>query len=279
MKRSPACLVLGAAALLACEPAPYDDEEPYVPAPAGPLCQGNNDGVIEAAELPFAPGVKARYRVTEGPLEVDLKGRRDEHGVRVWDLTRPEPSGSALVQLAASLPDEHWFAGSFPGVHLVGPLDPSGELLSPLAVDDDGVHLLGLASREEAPPEGTTLVVYDDPVTLYPFPLAEGLREESVSRATNAELYGLPVALEDVYDVEVTGRGTLRLPHLILENTIKLTLRLERTLVVGDARQVTHVFLHECLGEVARVASPATSLDEDIPDDFPAAQSLWRLSL
>ena len=106
-----------------------------------------------------------------------------------------------------------------------------------------------------------------------------GSSAQTVARASNASLLGLPVALEDDYEVEVTDVGTLVLPDLILDNTLRVTLRLRRTLVVGDAKQITHVFVHECLGEVARVTSEAVSLDDALDDEFTTASSVWRLSL
>jgi hypothetical protein len=272
-------LVAGLVLVAACEPAPLPEDELYEPAVLIPACQPNNDGVIEAHEMPFVSGVQARYRIAEGDLDVDVKGRVGDDGVRVWDFSRPDPETEPVAMLGATSPVGWWFADTFPGADLVGPLEPGGAFQTPITIDDDGVRALGFASSEADPQVGTTLAVYDDPVLLYPFPLEEGTRVQSTTRANDAELYGLPVAFDDSYDVEVTSRGTLRLPHLILENTLRLTLRFERTLVVGDTRSVTHVFLHECLGEVARVSSQSVPLAEDIPDEFETASQIRRLSL
>lgn len=277
------CELPGLAALLlaltaACEPAPLPDDEPYEGGAEPPACVPNNDGAIDASELAFVPGVIARYRIAEGPLEVDVRGRVGD-GERVWDFTTPAPEEEPLARLAASTMEGLWFEDEFPAASLAGPSDPGGHHLLPLSVDNDGVWMHGLASTKEAPPSGKTLAVYDEPLLLYPFPLHEGVKETTTALATGALLYGLQTAFEDRLEVEVTGRGTVRLPHLVLENTLRVTLRLERTLLAGDARQVTHVFLHECLGEVARVASPLVPLADVIADDFETAESVWRLSL
>lgn len=283
MKRKAPCplsLLAPLALVAACEPLPLDETAPpFEGAAEVPDCRPDNDGVIERPELPFVAGVIARYRVAEGPVAVEPAGRLDDTGTRVWDLSVPKPDAEPLARLAAERMEGHWFEPSFPGVELAGPLDARASLLGPLSVDDEGVHLHGAASKEPQPEEGETLLVYDEPITLYPFPLAEGAHVVTEGRATNGTLLGLPVALLDRYDVEVTARGTLRLPDLILENTLRVTLRLERTLVVGDARQVTHVFVHECLGEVARMTSEAVPLDEPLDDDFDTAAQVWRLSL
>jgi hypothetical protein len=263
---------------MACEPAPLDDPQPYEGVALLPACTGDNDGVIDADELPFAPGIVARYRIAEGAIDVDTRGRVEDDVV-VWDLSTPDPESEPLAELAARSAVGWWFDGKFEGADVVGPLDPAGELVTPIDVTEEGVHLLGAASATADPSAGRTLVVYDQPITLYPFPLAEGVRVTTTATASDAELIGLPTALTDTYDVEVTGRGTLRLPHMVLHNTLRVTLRFARTLIVGDARQVTHVFVHECLGEVARIVSPAGTLGDVIDDEFTTAASVWRMSL
>ena len=141
---------------------------------------------------------------------------------------------------------------------------------------------MGAARRSiqrRSPAEGQSRVVYDTPSVLYPFPLQLGAQVSSSSRASNAILQGIPTAFVDDIDVEVTQQGTVILPDLILENTLRVTVRLERTLLAGDVQQVSHHFVHECLGEVARFTSDAVGLDEELDDDFAAAQEVWRLSL
>ncbi|MEW5853792.1 MAG: hypothetical protein AB2A00_33765 [Myxococcota bacterium] len=270
----------------ACEGAPYGlapetsaEDESYEPVVQAPDCRGNNDGVIEYAEMPFVEGAVARVRVRQGPVTVDVLGFTDEDGDRRWDFSVPDPEGEPLGRLQLQSMEGQWFQGSFPQAEHAGPLVPGGKLLGPLRVDDDGVRLYGSASSEPDPAEGRTLVVYDVPVVLYPFPLQEGTRAVTQARASNAVVLGLPTALDDNYEVEVTGRGTLVLPDLILRNTLRVTVRLQRVGVVGDARQVTHVWVHECLGEVARVISEVTTLAQTIPDDFTTAKEVWRLSL
>jgi hypothetical protein len=49
--------------------------------------------------------------------------------------------------------------------------------------------------------------------------------------------------------------------------------------LAGDVQQVSHLFVHECLGEVARFASEAVPLGETLDDDFAVAAEVWRLSL
>jgi len=267
-----------ALSVVACEPAPLPEDEDYAPSVAIPACVANNDGTIERGELPFAVGIKARYRIAQGEVSVDVKGDVKD-GQRVWDFSRPDPSEEPVALLGPVELADYWFADRFPTVEIAGPLTAGSDILGPMRIDDAGVHLYGLASADENPPSGQSLAIYDAPVTLYPFPLSLGVREVSEVRASGATLLGIPTAFNDRYDVEVTEVGTLRLPDLILENTLRLTIRFERTLLAGDVKQVSHVFMHECLGEVARVVSPAVAIDEELDDNFEFATEVRRLSL
>jgi hypothetical protein len=273
MLRAFACALVSA--LGACEPAPIDDEAIYDAPPLGVTCQPNNDGTITMDEMPFVVGARARFKIHSGSAAVAKSVVVD--GVHTWDFTRPDATDLPVARLGPIAPADSWLSSFFPNADVFGPLDLESENLGALRIDESGVHLAGFGSAVEGPAQ--SLAVYDTSVTLYPFPLMLGARVTSLVTATNATLLGIPAAFEDLYDVEVTGRGTLVLPDLLLENTLKVTLRFERTLLSGDFRQVTHVFVHECLGEVARVRSSLAPLDEQIPDDFTDAEDIWRLAL
>jgi hypothetical protein len=271
-------LVALAVVVTACEPAPAPDEELYVPA-AIPGCVANADGRIEKSELPFVVGATARVRVGQN-IDVDVNGKPGQGSARVWDLSRPDPDDEPTGLLTLEGMDGQWFADSFPDADVAGPLQPGNGILGPLRFDSDGVKLLGSVSNDENPPEGQTLLAYDDPVTLYPFPFELGASARTETQATNATILGVPFAVADTYDVKVTGHGKVVLPDLILDDALRVTVRLERVPVAGFAvQQVTHVFVNECVGEVARIVSPFVPLDEELPDDFPVAAEVWRLSL
>jgi hypothetical protein len=265
---------------VACAPLPLDDDEAdaFVPPASVPACRGDNDGVIRADELPIVTGVVARVRVGTD-VDVDVAGVVDDDGVTVWDLSRPDPADEPVGVLVAEPMAGQWFAALFPAATVAAPLAPGNAQLGPLVVADDGWRLLGAASKDEDPDAGVTRVVYDEPTTLYPLPLTLGGEAHSISRADDAVLLGVPTAFVDDTTVVVARRGRLILPDLILENTLQVTVRLRRTLLAGDIQQVTHVFVHECLGEVARFVSPAVPLGDDLDDDFAVAAEVWRLAL
>lgn len=266
------------ACAVACAPAPLPpDRDDFVPVVNIPQCTPNNDGVISIDELPVVLGAAARVRIAND-VAVDVDGV-EQDGVTVWDLSNPDPATQALGRLTVEEMAGQWFEDLFPTATIAAPLVPGNSQLGPLVVTDDTWELLGAASKDEAPAEGQSRVVYDTPSVLYPFPLQLGAHVTSSSRASNALLLGIPTAFVDDVDVEVTQQGTVILPDLILENTLRVTVRLQRTLLAGDIQQVSHHFVHECLGEVARFTSEAVPLDEELDEDFAVAQEVWRLSL
>ncbi|RMG11673.1 MAG: hypothetical protein D6729_17685 [Deltaproteobacteria bacterium] len=275
LRRLSAALLL---VLAACEPAPAPNEPELGPASHVPGCRPDNDGIIEAAELPFALGVLARYRVREQEIDIDVDGR-EEAGVTLWDLSRPDPSHDPLARLGPLPIEGRWFTDRFPNATAVLPLDPRGQLLGAVDFSEEGLRLHGFASAEATPPEGQTLARYDHPVLLLPAPMALGRSWSFTARAENATLRGIPGAFEDRYELEVTAEGRLVLPDLILDRTLRLTVRLERALLTGDVRQVSHHWIHECLGETARVTGPLLPAGEPYPDTLPTIVELRRLSL
>jgi hypothetical protein len=247
-----------------------------------PSCEPNVDGRITRDELLFVEGATARVRIGRD-VDVNVAGDAGQGSARVWDLTRPAPEDDELGLLTVEPMEGHWFDELFPNAHLAGPLVPSNDglssILGPLSITEAGVLIHGSASRDENPSEGKTLLAYDEPVLLYPFPLELGTHAETLTQALNGVARGIPLAIEDTYTVDVTAHGEVRLPDLILEDALRVTLRLERVPVAGIAvQQVTHVFLNECVGEVARIVSPFVRLDESLPDDFDTAAEVWRLS-
>jgi hypothetical protein len=276
--RSEVCAIAVALSCMsACAPAPAP-EDPLAPAVALPECAPNTDGRIVRDELPFVVGATARVRVGS-ELEVDTDGVPAQGSARSWDLSRPDPSDQPRGELTLQALEDQWFADRFPDASLAGPLQPGNTLYGPLSVDDDGVSLHGSASASESPPEGRTELVYDTPVQLYPFPLEVGAHAETTSIVTNGALYGIPVAFEDTTTVDVTAHGEVVLPDLIVSDALRVTVRLQRIPIAGIAvQQVTHIFVSECVGEVARMVSAPVSLTDTLDDEFPVAAEVWRLA-
>jgi hypothetical protein len=282
MRRTSTRAVLASllAAVLSCGEnlTPAADRQLYDGGGEEPLeCVPNLDGRIDADELQAAIGVPANYLVSPKGEErtVDLVGTVDGAGKRVWDWSANAPTDQLAVLTASALAGK-WYAASFPGGQFVAALDAAGALEAVYVHDEQALWLLGYASAAEAPAEGRTLVVYQQPVALYRFPLQVGAQWVSVGTVQNATVYGLPYAGRDTYEMSVDAAGTLHLPDVTFSQALRTRAHITSEPAVGASvsrRQVS--FLFECFGEVARAASR----DNESAVDFTAAVEVRRLGL
>ena len=251
---------------------PDSDVTPDATPDADPeVCVANNDGVITAAELPVGFGVAPSFMANAGgtTVSVDPHGAVDVDGLHDWDFTSGPQDVTA--SLFVEHPDGYWFAPHYPGATFVSPLSPQDPtILAVYQASGDAVRLMGIASDQEAPAQGKTLLVYDEPVYLMSFPLAVGNSYSSTSSFGNAVLMGVPNAGEETYAVTVDARGTLRLPGFTLENTLRLRIEVAQRFVISTSPEpipsIQYLYLHECVGEVARVISPSGVSDPDFTE-------------
>lgn len=236
-------------------------------------CLPDLDGRIEARELPVTVGVAGDYYVSPPGRAVDLAGVVDEGGVRVWDLATEYPDDQR-VALGPDALDERWSAPWFPaGTFVLA----DGDLDAVYSRDQQGLWLHGLASREENPAGGQTLLVYQAPVALLRFPLSAGDAWQETGVVQGGTLDGLPYNGTDTYTIEVDGSGELWLPYVTFEQVLRVRTHVEVAPAAGGVttsqRQVS--FLFECFGEVARVTSRA----DEPATDFGVAHELRRFAL
>lgn len=236
-------------------------------------CLPDLDGMITAAELPVALGVTGDYWVSPSGRQVDLAGVVDDRGGRVWDFAT-EAADDQRVAVGAEPLDGRWYAGSFPGGRFVL---ADGEVEGVYHRDDQGLWLHGLASREESPAAGTTLLVYQAPVALLRFPLEVGDAWVESGVVMDGTLNGLPYVGTDTYTISVDASGELRVPYVSFEQVLRVRTHVEVAPAAGGVtttrRQVS--FLFECFGEVARVVSRA----DEPAEDFSVAESFRRFAL
>jgi hypothetical protein len=278
LTKIPAVFAL-ALALSACgENQTFVDRDAYVPGEPPPLsCVPNLDGQIDAVELPVALGVPIDYLVNPAGTEVsiDIAGSVNSAGQRVWDFSADDGTDQLAV-LAAVDVSERWYADAFPGAEFAAPLDAGGRTEGIYVRGESALFILGLASREPDPPEGSTLIVYTEPVAFYRFPIAPGMEHVSVGEVMNGELRGLPYAGRDVYEVRADAVGIVELPDLTFEQAHRVRTRVTVQPAAGMATSQTTVsFLFECFGEIAR----ATSLPNETTEDFTTASETRRLAL
>ncbi len=276
---APALLAMGLTiGLIACvdNQTPPAELPPYEPGDAPVLdCVPDLDGRIDHTELTPNLGVPVSYRVSPAGVDrpVNLRGQVDQFGTRVWDWSATDGLDQRLEIAAEPLSDQ-WYASSFPDGEFTTLLNPDLNWEAVYSHDTSGLHFHGYASADETPPSGTTLVVYDDPVTLYAFPMQEGDSWASTGVIRNATLRGLPYAGEDHYVSTVDASGELWLPELTFSQVLRVNTEVTLDPALSDPithRQVS--FFFECFGEVARAVSAPSEEDPE----FSTATEVRRL--
>jgi hypothetical protein len=243
---------------------------------AGQLsCVPNLDGKIEAAEFKAVLNTPVDYLVGNNRT-VDLHGKVDPEGHQVWDFSTDVSSDGVITVQATGLADR-WYQSSFPGGQWVAPADALGTTDGVYAADAQAIYLLGLASAKEAPPEQKTLLVYDQPVAVYRFPLVKGASWKSVGTFTNATAAGIyPVGGTHTYDIRDDLTGQLELTSFTLSQAHRIRTTLTITLTADPDHPIVKRqtgFVFECFGEVVR----ASSAPGEMNDDFTKAAELRRL--
>ncbi len=252
---------------------PHDRYEASDPPPLP--CLPNLDGRIDANDVQPAIGVPVSYLVSpEGTeREIDVAGDDAGDGRRLWDWSTDLADDASFTVVPAEIAGK-WYASAFPGDAFVTPFDAGGRVESIGRHDDEGLWLLGLASSEESPPEGKTLLVYGEPVLVLRFPITPGTSFVSAGTIANGTLRGLPYAGTDTYEVAADAIGEIDLPQIAFTEAHRVRTRVTVEPAVGAAtsrRQVSYYF--ECFAEVAR----ATSLPDEPDDDFTTAAEVRRL--
>lgn len=273
-------MVAIAVALAGCgdNQTPEPEYKAYEPGGLEPLeCVPNQDGRIDAAELREAIGVPVRYIVSPAgqTRAVDVAGQVNAAGERLWDMSA-RGADERAAELTASGVAGKWYAASFPQGQFVTSLDLGGRNEAIYRRDAEGFYLLGLASAEENPPEGQTLMVYEPPIALYLFPLEAGKQWISTGAVTNGKFRGLPYAARDTYDVRVEAAGRLVLPELTFDQALQVRTKVTVAPAVGQVAVTQQVgYLFECFGEVAR----ATSQTGEQEPFFTTAAEVRRLGI
>jgi hypothetical protein len=271
---------IAALALCGCgdNQTPAPEYAAYKPGGLEPLaCVPNLDGKIDAGELSETLGVSVTYIVSPAgqTRAVDLAGQVNAAGERRWDMSARGPDERAVKLIASGVAGK-WYAASFPEGQFVTALDLGGRTEGVYRRDAEAFYLLGLASREESPAEGQTLMVYEPPIALYRFPLEVGKQWVSTGVVSNGKFRGLPYAGRDTYEVRVEAVGKLLLPELTFEQALQVRTKVTIAPAVGQVAVTQQVgYLFECFGEVARATS---QLGEQEPL-FTTASEVRRLGL
>lgn len=270
-------LLLLACALVGCgDNQTIPDRSPFVAGEPAPLeCVPNLDGMIDATELQTAIGVPVRFLVTpEGTTrEIDQVGTPGDDGTLTWDFAT-DYADDQLFTLRPQTLEDRWYASQFPADAFRTPFDPAARLDTIGRNTPDGLELLGLASAEENPAEGQTLLIYTPPIVALQYPVVPGDGYVSQGDVVDGTLRGLPYAGTDTYEVAVAASGSLDLPQIGFDQVMQVQTRVTVSPSVGEPttqRQTSYFF--ECFAEVAR----AVSLPGEPNANFTTAAQLWRL--
>lgn len=241
-----------------------------------PACIPNLDGVITADEMQPAIGVAAHFDVTTGEHSIDVAQTQSASGgAPGWDWSWSAASDAGFDLVGSDMASK-WYAPYFPGAQFAAPIDTADTTEGIYKKDDTAVWLMGVASTEEQPANGKTLLIYQQPIALYKFPLQVGASWTSTGTVTNGTLYGLAYAGYDTYDVSVDASGELDLPDFTFQQVLRVRTNVTVQPSVGytSTRKLVGFFF-ECYGEVAR----ATSDLNETQDDFTSASEVRRLGL
>ena len=142
MSRRVVVATLGLTLALACGPnRTFPGPTPDVPGEEeGFTCLPNLDGVLEAGELPVALGETVGFLVNpEGvSRSVDVEGRVDEAGRRIWDLGT-DFADDRIVPIGPASIAQQWFAADFPEADYAAPVDLDGRVLGVYHTDERGL--------------------------------------------------------------------------------------------------------------------------------------------
>jgi hypothetical protein len=274
--RKLAFVVLAPFVLPACGENLTRDRDPVTETePPNLTCIPNLNGRIDSEELSAAIGVPASFLVSPPGEErdVNVQGTADQTGAPIWQLSQDFASDQQAFIEASSLGGQ-WYEASFPTGDFAAPIDAAGTLQGVYRHTAEALYLLGVASTEEAPKSGQTLLVYDTPIGLYQFPIEPGKSWIASGSVQDGVAFGLPFAGKDTYEVEVGPTGTLELFDYTFEQVHRVKLHIVQEPAVGQSVSTRQSqFLFECFGEVAR----ATSRPGETEDDFTTAAEVRRL--
>lgn len=246
--------------------------EPDAGGPGG--CAANRDGTITAAELPFAAGRTATYRLTTPAPGYDSACGEP----CVWEL---EGNGEDVEVTLESL-EGAWFQADFPGATYVA---ESGALRAGLCeqllvgiyrADAAGLWLLGQASEDES---GGTLLVFDPPIPILEYPLQIGA-SWTVSTVAEGSVCGFEgYAIQQTWTSAVDASGTARTPYGDFDGALRVNTLIERhgslLPVVTPSSARVHTFLAECFTAIASARS-----EEHVETaEFEGAAQLQSLSV
>lgn len=276
--------IFAASALAAPLLAACGDNLTYVPnyspyeSPSTELtCLPNRDGKLEASEMAPTFGAVAQFLVNPSGTSrtLNTSGTVADTGARSWDFGDSYKDDRSF-KVAAKKIDGLWYASKAGGATFATPFDAGGTLDAVYHIADDGLYLHGIVSAEEKPANGQTLLLYETPIRVFPFPLAPGAKWNVEGTIRNGLVAGQPYAGKDTYSSEDVALGRLVLPDLTFTEAHAIRTTAVVTPAAGVATTTRQIqYISECYGEVARAVAKAG----DANPEFTEVAELRRLGL
>jgi hypothetical protein len=231
-------------------------------------CSPNKDGVINADEVPIAPGLKATFRVAEN-ASFATAGTAQADGSRKWDLSVALAGDrDALVTTRAVAGT--WYGSKYPGASHSTELSLTSDLLGVFQTTATGLLLIGVVSPTESATK--TELKYATPPAALQFPLKAGAAWNVTSNVTGTAS-GVLVAYSEKWDARVDAKGELVTPFGTFDVQRVRTI-LTRTVGVSVTVTRSFAFVTECYGTIATV----TSKPNETQEEFTTAAEIRRLA-
>lgn len=229
----------------------------------GDVCVPDQNGILTSSEYPSVSDIQVPFLYSEdSPVELTANNA-------TWNFS-DTLNGQRTVMVSTEPMADFWFAETFPSASYVTVLSHRNELYGVFTLSEDQLTLDGVASFDSGWTE--TLLVYDPPVKILDFPLAEGQTWSTESTVTGT-LNGVFSYHTELHNMTVDASGDLtttlgQFPVLrVHTNTVR---------TVGVLQYTSHSmsFLAECYGVVVTAAS---ELDEPAVE-FDTAFELLRMA-
>jgi hypothetical protein len=240
--------------------------------PDGGRCRPNDDGVIDRAEVQYALGGQVLFVSNEDGTVVD--------GVRTapvmtptgpqWDFSAMRAEDRRVLDEVVA-PSGRWWQALYPAADFALPIDRASTLFALYRATPEALSILATVSREA----GRSNVAYVPAVDALRFPLRVG-SSWSATSAGNGLLQGVATSTVNTWRFAVDQRGTVLTPATRF-SALRLRMELDQTVTGTVLRrtQRTYLFIAECWGLVARVAS----VDNEPAAEFTRASEYRRLGL
>jgi hypothetical protein len=240
----------------------------------GGLCTPQNNGTIQASEVPMTPGLRATFVIAEN-VTVDTAGTTQPDGTRVWDYSGAL-AGDHSVVVTTDPPTGQWFSGQYPSATYTTKLSDTQPLLGVFQGGTTALLLQGIVSPSNSQQSSTNELTYNPFVTTLAFPLKSG-----ASWSTNAEVTGtadgvpvVPGTSYDDYQSSVDATGKLTVPYSTTAFPVqRVKTLLTRTIGATVTVYRSFAFVTECFGTIASV----TSGPDESSDEFTNAAEIRRL--